>query len=319
MRDLRQLDSAAVAAALSPARAVDAITGALRSGLDPGADTPRSTAHTRHGHFLLMPSESARFAGVKIATVSPDNPASGLPRIHASYLLFDARTLVPKAILDGVAVTNLRTPAVAVAAALPFLRRFAEPLRVVVFGAGPQAVAHVNTLADVLDRPFERVTFVVRNPRGVAADARQSGNVLMAGAAEMREAVATAHVVVCATTARIPLFDSAYIAEGTVVLVVGSHEPDAREVDGALLARSLVIVEDVATALREAGDIVLARDEGTFDPSGLVPMADVVNAAAVPSDERPIVVKTVGMSWEDLVIAEAAYDAVVGDRTASRR
>lgn len=311
--DLRQLDAAMVTAALSPARAVTAITEALRAGLDPATDIPRSAAHTSRGHFLLMPSESTRFAGVKVATVAPGNPADGLPRIHASYLLFDAHTLAPRAILDGTAVTNLRTPAVSVAAALPFLRGFTQPLQVLVFGAGPQAVAHVNTIAAVVDRPLAQVSFVVRNPSGVAEDARRRGDVLAAGSGAARQALTSAHVVVCATTAREPLFDSRDVLPGTVVLAVGSHEPDAREVEGALLARSLVIVEDVAAALREAGDIVLARDEGTFDPSEMVPMKDVVDGSLGASAGAPIVVKTVGMSWEDLVIAEAAYDAVCGD------
>lgn len=313
---LRQVDAAEIAAALSPAKAVAAITDALRAGLDPATDIPRSTAHTSRGHFLLMPSETARFAGVKVASVSPDNPALGLPRIHGSYLLFDAATLSPQALLDGIAVTTLRTPAVSTAAVLPFLRGFDGALRVVVFGAGPQAIGHVDTIASVLDRPLENVTFVVRNPDGVAENARARGAVLASSVPEVRQAISAAHVVVCATTARTPLFDSVDIAPRTVVMVVGSHEPDAREVDGALLARSFVIVEDVATALREAGDIILARDEGSLDPNDLVPMRDVVSGAATPPDGAPIVVKTVGMSWEDLVIAEAAYDAVTGDRPA---
>jgi ornithine cyclodeaminase len=50
-------------------------------------------------------------------------------------------------VLDGTALTTLRTPAVSVAAVLPVLPD--RPLRVAVVGAGPQAVGHVATLADV--------------------------------------------------------------------------------------------------------------------------------------------------------------------------
>ena len=71
-----------------------------------------------------------------------------------------------------------------------------------------------------------------------------------------------ADVVVCATTARTPLFDSTLLTDDVIVIAIGSHEPDARELDGALMGRAQVVVEDVATALRECGDVVLAIADG---------------------------------------------------------
>jgi ornithine cyclodeaminase/alanine dehydrogenase-like protein (mu-crystallin family) len=43
-----------------------------------------------------------------------------------------------------------------------------------------------------------------------------------------------------------------------IVIAVGSHEPDRREVDTPLVSRAQVIAEDRETALRECGDIVMA-------------------------------------------------------------
>ena len=37
----------------------------------------------------------------------------------------------------------------------------------------------------------------------------------------------------------------------------------------------------------------------------LVPMRDVVTGAVTPPPDRPLVFKSVGMSWQDLVVAEA--------------
>ncbi|MFD1213351.1 hypothetical protein ACFQ36_15020 [Arthrobacter sp. GCM10027362] len=133
---MRYLDAAAVTAALTPAAAVEAITAALIAGYDPATDAARTSARTSRGHFLLMPSEVGEYAGVKVATVAPDNPAAGLPRIQASYLLFGAATLTLQAVFDGTALTALRTPAVSIAAVRPVLHRINEPLRVVVFDAG---------------------------------------------------------------------------------------------------------------------------------------------------------------------------------------
>ena len=123
--------------------------------------------------------------------------------------------------------------------------------------------------------------------------------------------------MVCATAARTPLFDSDVVRDDGVVIAVGSHEPDARELDASLLGRATVVVEDVATALREAGDVVMARRDGTLDPSQVLPMRDVVTGSVQPPVDRPLVFKSVGMSWEDLVVAQAVLERVEGGPTAA--
>ncbi|MEN3270282.1 MAG: hypothetical protein V7646_7176 [Pseudonocardia sp.] len=68
--------------------------------------------------------------------------------------------------------------------------------------------------------------------------------------------MATADVVVCATTARTPLFDGALLGSRTTIVAVGSHEPEAAEVDATTVCRSTVVVEARSAALREAGDLI---------------------------------------------------------------
>lgn len=290
---MRVLDADAVAA-LGPAAAVRAVVDALRGGLDPAADAARTAVPLSHGQFLLMPSETDAAAGVKVVTVAPDNPELGLPRVQAAYLLFDRTTLALRAVLDGTALTSLRTPAVSVAAVLGQLP--ARPVRVALVGAGPQAVGHAATLAAV--HAVEATTYLVRDPDRTPLDA------VALGSGRADEVLRSADVVVCATSARTPVLDSRLLRDDVVVVAVGSHEPDARELDAALLQRASVVVEDVATALREAGDVVMAIADGALAEAELLTMRDVVTGdAVVPSG--PLVFKSVGMSWQDLVVAEA--------------
>ncbi len=291
---MRVIDAAGVAA-LGPAAAVQAITDALRGGLDPATDPARVSVDLTQGQFLLMPSQTPAAAGVKVVTVAPDNPTRGLPRIQAIYLLFDQDTLALRAILDGSALTTLRTAAVSVAAVLDRLPDRA--MRVAVIGAGPQAIGHVSTLAAV--RPLDDTTYLVRDPSRTPLDA------IVLGSPPADEALRSADVVVCATSARSPVFDSALLGDDAVVVAVGSHEPDARELDAPLLGRASVVVDDVAAALREAGDVILAVADGTLEPADLLPMRDVVTGAVEVPTDRPLVFKSVGMGWQDLVVAEA--------------
>ncbi|GGM78756.1 ornithine cyclodeaminase family protein [Dactylosporangium sucinum] len=293
------LDAGEIARRLPPAAAVAAVAAALRGGLDPSAGVARSSVPLPQGELLLMPAWSAAHAGVKLAAVAPGNPARGLPRINAVYVLFDGATLRPVAFLDGAALTTLRTPAVSVAA----IRRSLppRPLRLVVFGAGPQGVGHVETLAAVAS--LAEVDVVVRTPARGSVPWR----VHEAGAPAVADALAAADVVVCATTAREPLFDSAVLSPSAIVVAVGSHEPDAREVDAAFCARATVVVEDVTTALRECGDVIQAIAEHALTPDALVPMAEAIRRAD-PLD-GPLLFKGSGMAWQDLVVAEAVLAA----------
>lgn len=301
------LDADAVRAACSPVDAVEAITAALASGLDPAADPPRHAVPLRDGQFLLMPSESSRsgqHVGIKVVTVAPGNPARNLPRVQASYLLFDADSLKLVAVLDGTALTTLRTPAVSVAAVRPRLLAACGPLRLAVFGAGPQAHGHIATLAAALTphRKLTTVTHLVRDPSRVKPT--DGADVVTLDSPQADDVLRAADVIVCATSARTPLFDADLVLDTAVVIAVGSHEPDAREVPGALCARATVVVEDIATALREAGDVCLALHEGALQTQDLVPMRDVITGHTHPAPDRPLLFKSVGMSWQDLVTAE---------------
>jgi ornithine cyclodeaminase len=303
--ELPFLDADAVVGALPYADAVDALERALAGGLDPAAAVDRSVVDVAHGQLLLMPAETATATGVKLATVAPGNAAHGLPRIQAVYVLLDRTTLRPLALLDGTALTTLRTPAVSAVA----VRHLADPAasRLVVFGSGPQAWGHVEAVRAV--RPLESVVVVGRDRARADALAGRVGGSGLHAEAGTPEAVGKADVVVCATTAAEPLFDGALLQPGACVVAVGSHEPDRRELDPALVARAAdeggLVVESVATALREAGDVVMAVAEGILDPAGLVDLAAVVGRERRPGVS---VFKSVGMGWQDLVVAEAVLE-----------
>jgi ornithine cyclodeaminase/alanine dehydrogenase-like protein (mu-crystallin family) len=291
-------DAAAIAARLPPAAAVDALEAALRSGLDPEADPPRASVASAAGELLLMPSAAGGGLGVKLATVAPGNARRGLPRIQGVYVLFDGATLAPVALLDGIGLTSVRTSAVSALA----VRRLAAPgaKRLVVFGTGPQARAHVAALRAVA--PLEHVTVVARTAGRGAALARE-----LAAEEAGPEAVAGADLVCCCTTAREPLFAGDAVADHATVIAIGSHEPDAREVDERLLARATVVVESRASALREAGDVIAAVEAGAIRPDELLGLAALVRGDASVAPDRPRLFKSTGMAWEDLVLAAAVH------------
>lgn len=279
--------------------AIEATRAALRDGLDPEAGWARSVVPVEHGQMLLMPAEWSRYAGIKVATIAPDNPSVGRPRIQGLYLLLDGETLTPLAMLDGADLTTLRTAAVsALAVDLLAVR---EASRLVVFGTGPQARSHIAAIRAV--RPVDEVVVIGRNPDMAARFASE-----VDGRVGTTVEVARADVVVCATTSRTPLFNGAMLPRHVTVVAVGSHEPNAREVDDTTVCGSTVVVEARSAALREAGDIVLPLAAGVFDPDTLVCLASVVRGTVTIDMDRPRLFKSVGMAWEDLVIAASSWE-----------
>jgi ornithine cyclodeaminase/alanine dehydrogenase-like protein (mu-crystallin family) len=288
-----------VFARVSFGAAVRAVQRDLRAGLDPAHDFSRSILDVARGQLLLMPTQSPDFVGVKVATVSPGNPALGKERIQGVYLLMDAATLSPVALIDGTALTTLRTPAISAAAA-----DYLAPAQVdhlVVFGSGPQARGHIEAIRAI--RTVGRVTIVARHmgrAEALASRVQASGLDARVGSADD---VRDAQLIVCATTARTPLFDGNLAPDDSCSVAVGSHEADARELDSALIVRAQLVVEDTAVALREAGDLLIPIGEGAIDPASLVPMRDIIMDATPVDHGRPRVFKSSGMPWEDLVIA----------------
>ena len=309
MSALPFLDAAAVAA-LSPLEAVDALEAALRAGLDPDADPPRQAVGTEAGEILIMPSASRGAAGVKLVTVAPGNPDRGLPRIQGVYALFDPATLAPAALVDGIALTNLRTAAVSALA----VRHLAAPRarRLLVFGTGAQGWAHVGALRAVAP-DLERVDVVARDPARLRAFvARVQDEPGLEARAASPDAARDADLIVCATTSREPLFDGALVRAGATVVAIGSHEPAAREVDATLAGAATVVVESRGSALREAGDVIAAIDAGVLDADALVPIAALVRGDAAAAPGRPRLFKSTGMAWEDLVVAAAVHARATG-------
>ncbi|AZA08670.1 ornithine cyclodeaminase family protein [Corynebacterium pseudopelargi] len=295
---MKVFDYAEVQATISPARALSLLTSALKSGVEPAEDPARSITAVPAGQILSMPASIPGWAGAKIIGLAPGN--TDLPRIDGTYVLFDGQTLQLQAMIDGVALTNIRTPAVSALAASKLLAPGAVD-KLVVFGTGPQGVGHARALADL--REVRECVLLGRDAQKAQAAVEELAQMgIQARVGEVSD-IRDADVIVCATSAGSALFEAADVRDDVCVLAIGSHETDRREVPAELMGRSLVVVEDVTTALREAGDVVMAIEDGALAESELRTLKDLVLGEVEVDYTKPRVFKGTGMSWEDLAVA----------------
>ncbi len=282
--------------------AIDALEVAFRDG-DPSATPLRSHVTTPEGALLLMPAVGEAGVGVKLVTLTESNPDRGLPLIHALYALFDPVTQAPRMLVDGSALTALRTGAVS-GLATRYLAR-ADATRLVIFGAGVQAQAHLQAIT--AERSVTHLVVVSRTRDRAEQLVQRAAEMGIEAALGTADDVADAHIVCTCTTSTEPLFDGGRLAPGAHVNAVGAYRPETREVDTETVRRARVVVETRAAALEEAGDLLLPIGQGAISAGHVIAdLQEVVRGCAVrETDDDVTLFESVGLAFEDLAVAGA--------------
>lgn len=301
----------------------DRLIPALRALFASGCEVPR-----RHVHELAVPGGApltslimpawlpGRYYGVKTVNIAPDNAARGLPGLHSCYLLYDAASGAPLALLDGDQITSRRTAAASALAASWLARPEAAHLLVV--GAG--RVAELLPEAYRAVRPLRRVTLWARRPEQAAALAARLAPALAAAgialhtAGDLAAACAEADIVSCATLATAPVVQGAWLRPGTHLDLIGSFTPAMREADDACFAGAGLWV-DTEEALAKSGELLGPMARGVFAATDLRG-----TLAGLARGEAPVrgdaaqrtVFKSVGTALEDLAAAIAVYESAGG-------
>ncbi|MET7722601.1 ornithine cyclodeaminase family protein [Streptomyces mirabilis] len=250
-------------------------------------------------------------AVAKFGSVNPANTAAGLPTVHAVINALDPVTGQLAAVMDGTAVTTLRTAA-ASAVALDALAT-ADSAELGLLGSGTQALAHARAVARVRDLRSVRVWSP--NPARRARAARRLATELGVATRAVdtaEEAVAGLPMVAACTLSSTPVVRGAWLAPGCTVVSVGSFEPTRREVDTDVVRRAAaVVVDDPETAAEHAGPIVDALREGVLARADLIPLGGVLTGRH-PARTHPddiVFYNSVGLGIQDAAAAWAVIGA----------
>lgn len=305
--ELRSFSGAEVHKALDYPSLIEALREAFRQG---GEAMPVRQAYDvgssgAPAHLLTMPAwRRGETLGVKLVTVFPQNAARGIGAVSSLYVLFDGETGVPRAMIDGEALTNRRTAA-ASALASSYLSR-ADSSTLLIVGTGH--LAHHLPAAHAAVRPINKVLVWGRNAeRAAALTATLNGEGLKAEAVgDLDAAVARADIISCATTSTEALVKGRQLRPGTHVDLVGAFTPAMRECDDETVLRARVFVDTRAGALAEAGDILQPIAAGAITADAIRGDLHDLAGGAVQGrrDAAEITLfKSVGAAIEDLTAA----------------
>jgi len=268
------------------------------------------------GISLYMPAYLKGLGALacKVVTVYKDNPAKhGMPTTIGKVLLQDPETGDVVCIMDGGYLTAMRTGAVS-GVATKYLAREDGGQVAGVFGAGVQARMQLRAIA--VARKLSRALVYDPVPEVVEGFVNALRDLdLEIVAAESPEALLERADILCtATSSATPLFDGSLVRPGAHINGIGSHAPNARELDTAIVQRSKFVADSKDACLSEAGDLMMPIDEGAITADHVhAELGELVlgRKPSRESGEEITLFKSVGLAIQDVATAKLVYDKAV--------
>jgi len=308
---IRILTAADVRQALPMGRAIEAMRSAFGQLSANQAEVPlRTRLETDKGLLLFMPAylKQSREIGFKMVSIWGDNPSQGLPAILALAAVIDPETGRTLALINGEALTVVRTGAGGGLATELLARSDAQV--VAVFGSGVQARAQLEAACEV--RQVREVRILGRTAASVEAFAAEirawPGAPVVSVADSPQKAVAGADIVITATTSETPVFDGRDLSPGVHVTGVGSFAPHMQEVDEITVQRAKIVVDSLLASLSEAGDLIIPIDRHIITKLDIHGEIGTIVNGDLPGRETAEEItffKSVGVAVQDAAAAAA--------------
>jgi alanine dehydrogenase len=219
------------------------------------------------------------------------NPRYGA---HFYFVLYDAKTAQPLAMLEANHLGQIRTGAASGYATDLLADPQAETLGII--GSGFQARTQLDAICAV--RPIKTVRVWSRSEEKRRTFAEES-SVTAVDSAE--QAVRGARIVVTATNSKEPVLESSWVEPGTMINAMGSNVANRRELPADLVQRAdLIAADSIEQAKIEAGDLLLANHW-----SNVVELKDVKRYY----DAKQITIfESLGLGVEDVAAGAFLYE-----------
>jgi alanine dehydrogenase len=268
------------------------------------------------GEWEAMPSyiEEPHAAACKWVSIRERNRERyNLPTVFSILIYTEPETGFPLAIVDGSYHTVMRTGSAAAVSVKWMARKDSRKLAIV--GAGHMAEGALATCNVVFPWSEVRVwsrsqatldDFVkVQQPKYESFKIKPSTN--------LEEVVRGADVVVTVTPSRAPIVKAEWIAPGTHIAALGADKKGDQELEGALLPRARIFVDDIRQC-RTDGEINVPLSQGLIRESDLAgEIGEVItgkNKGRISEDEITIFDST-GIALQDSATVPLEYKRAV--------
>jgi ornithine cyclodeaminase/alanine dehydrogenase len=266
------------------------------------------------GLSLYMPAYLKGMGALacKVVTVYKNNPKKyNLPTTIGKVLLQNPETGEVICIMDGGYLTAIRTGA-ASGVATKYLARSAADQIAGIFGAGVQAKSQLWAVAVARKLARVYVYDVVKEAVDkFVSEMSTKLNLEIIPAESSEQILQKADIVCTATSSATPIFDGSNVRPGTHINGIGSHSPNARELDTAIIKRSKIVADSFEACLKEAGDIMIPIQEGAISDKHMhAELGEIVTGKkpARANDSEITLFKSNGLAIQDAATAKLVYE-----------
>jgi ornithine cyclodeaminase len=311
------IEGAVLAQLVSMDEAIGLVDAAMRTTVDIGTRAPERWAMpvSESGRMGIMPGSSAALGrfGIKVLSLYGAGQRGARPSHQGVMLLFDLANGEPLCVVEGNALTSLRTAAASAVATRALARADASSLAIL--GCGEQARLHIDAICRV--RPITEIRLWNRTEANAQAFVRAHLRHLPVEVRvcnSSKDAVAGADIVCTLTASTQPILFGQDLQPGQHVNLVGSSQKGPREADDDAVARARYVADSRDHALSQGGELRHAiasgrvSDEHVLGDIGEVLLGRIVGRTS-PSDIT--VYKSLGHIVQDLAVADAAHRAWV--------
>ncbi len=273
----------------------------------------RTVIKPENGLSLYMPAylkESGALA-CKVVTVYKDNPAKhNLPTTIGKVLLQDPETGDVKCIMDGGYLTAVRTGA-ASGVATKYLAKKNTNKIAGIFGSGVQAKMQLWAVCEVTEIKKAFVYDLSEDAMDKFCGEMISKLGIEIIKSKNPDELLKADVICTATSSSVPVFDGKLVREGTHINGIGSHTPNARELDSEIIKRSLFVGDSKEACFSEAGDIIIPVNNGEVPESHFYAELGEIISGKKPArtdDKQITLFKSNGLAIQDAATAKLVYE-----------
>jgi len=278
------------------------------------ADLPlRTPIKSPDGLSLYMPAylREMKALACKVVAIYKDNPSRfNLPTTIGKVLLQNPENGEVICIMDGGYLTAVRTGA-ASGVATKYLANDKPNMKVGIYGAGVQAKTQLMAVAEARDIRIAYVYDKVIELADKFAVEMNDKLDLEVEIATSSDQILDTDILITATSSPTPLFDGKLVKPGTHINGIGSHTPNARELDTEIIKRSKIVGDSKEACFKEAGDIMIPLQEGSITEAHFYAELGEIITGKIQGrtfEDEITLFKSNGLAIQDTATAKLVYD-----------